>query len=390
LFNEELGAVMQVRSGDMLALTDAFVKSGFPTRHLHVVGKVLGRGDQSVRLVQASEAVYSSTRGQLQQLWAETSYRMQAIRDDPIGAKQEFDAILDDEDAGLALSYTAGFLPDVPAAGPAATTPSRPRVCILREQGVNGQIEMAWAFTQAGFESVDVHMSDIISGKISLASFKGLAACGGFSYGDVLGAGNGWAQSVLLNATARSEFETFFKREDTFVLGVCNGCQFLSQLKDIIPGAEGWPAFKQNKSGRFEGRVSSVKLPDEAAERCVFLKGMGGSILPVAVAHGEGRVSFPATKAASDFTSSGLVVGQYVDSRGQPTTRYPANPNGSPEGITAITTPNGRVLAIMPHPERVVARESMSWFPVEEGKEWDGKAPWFRLFQNAYAFATAQ
>lgn len=384
LFNEELGAVMQVRQGDMPALTDAFIKAGFPTTHLHSIGKVLGRKDQSVRFIQASEAIYHSTRGQLQQLWAETSYRMQAIRDDPIGAKQEFDAILDDEDAGLPLEYSAGFLP-----APSSATGNKPRVAILREQGVNGQIEMAWAFSEAGFEAVDVHMSDIISGKVSLADFKGLAACGGFSYGDVLGAGNGWAQSVLLNATARKEFTAYFAREDAFALGVCNGCQFLSQLKEIIPGTEAWPLFKQNKSGRFEGRVSSVMLGG-AAERNVLLKGMSGSVLPVAVAHGEGRVSFTAPEDQAALQSTGLVVGQYVDSRGAPATAYPANPNGSPEGITAISTPSGRVLAIMPHPERVVARESMSWFPVAQGKKWDGKGPWFRLFQNAYAFATGQ
>jgi phosphoribosylformylglycinamidine synthase len=260
-------------------------------------------------------------------------------------------------------------------------------VAILREQGVNGQIEMAWSFSQAGFEAVDVHMSDIISGKVSLSEFKGLAACGGFSYGDVLGAGNGWAKSILLNERARSEFETFFKREDAFTLGVCNGCQFLSQLQEIIPGAESWPLFKVNRSGRFEGRVASVKVTESAAN-CIFLKGMEGSTLPVAVAHGEGRVSYTDTSRLSQLTSDGLVVGQYVDYNGSPATTYPANPNGSPEGITAITTTNGRVLAIMPHPERTVARESMSWFPVGEGKKWDGKAPWFRLFQNAYAFAT--
>ena len=382
LFNEELGAVMQVRQSDMIALTNAFVKAGFPTSHLHVVGRVTGRDQQSINIVHKNDTIYTRTRGAVQQLWAETSYRMQAIRDDPIAAKEEFDRILDDADTGLVCDFKAGYLADVPR-----PLSSPPKVAILREQGVNGQIEMAWSFSQAGFEAVDVHMSDIISGRISLADFKGLAACGGFSYGDVLGAGNGWAKSILLNERARKEFETFFNRGDAFTLGVCNGCQFLSQLQEIIPGAESWPLFKVNRSGRFEGRVSSVKVTDTAAN-CIFLKGMAGSTLPVAVAHGEGRVSYTDSARQSKLISDGLVVGQYVDYDGKPATTYPANPNGSPEGITAITTTNGRVLAIMPHPERTVARESMSWFPAAQGKEWEGKGPWFRLFQNAYAFAT--
>ncbi|KAJ9124899.1 hypothetical protein QFC24_002828 [Naganishia onofrii] len=384
LFNEELGAVFQVREADLMHFSDSFIKAGFPTKHIHVVGRVLGRKDQSINIIHGGEAIYTSTRGAVQQLWAETSYRMQAIRDDPVAAKEEFDAILDDEDTGLICDFQAGFLPDVPS-----TVTARPKVAILREQGVNGQIEMAWSFTAAGFEAIDVHMSDIISGKLSLKSFSGLAACGGFSYGDVLGAGNGWAQSVLLNATARAEFEAFFKREDAFVLGVCNGCQFLSQLKEIIPGTENWPLFKANRSGRFEGRVSSIKVTQEASKN-VLLKGMEGSSLPIAIAHGEGRVLFTADGQQEQLKANGLVAAHYIDYKGQPATTYPINPNGSPEGITAISTPNGRVLAIMPHPERTVTRESMSWFPNDQGKNWNGKGPWFRLFQNAYAFATAQ
>jgi phosphoribosylformylglycinamidine synthase len=384
LFNEELGAVFQVREADLMHFSDSFIKAGFPTKHIHVVGRVLGREDQSININHGGESIYTSTRGTLQQLWAETSYRMQAIRDDPIAAKEEFDAILDDEDTGLICDYEAGFLPDV-----SPNTANRPKVAILREQGVNGQIEMGWSFAAAGFDAIDVHMSDIISGKVSLKSFSGLAACGGFSYGDVLGAGNGWAQSVLLNGTARAEFEAFFKREDVFVLGVCNGCQFLSQLKEIIPGTDSWPLFKANRSGRFEGRVSSIKITQEASKN-VLLKGMEGSSLPIAIAHGEGRVLFTADGQQEQLKANGLVAAHYVDYKGQPATKYPANPNGSPEGITAISTLNGRVLAIMPHPERVVTRESMSWFPAEQGKNWNGKGPWFRLFQNAYAFATSQ
>lgn len=383
LFNEELGAVMQVRTGNLVAFTDAFVKAGFSTRHIHVIGKVLGREDQTVNLIHNSEAIYTSTRGQLQQLWAETSYRMQARRDEPTGAKEEFDAILDDEDEGIVFDVKAPFLNEVQRLS------SPPRVAILREQGVNGHIEMAWSFHQAGFESVDVHMSDIISGKLSLSSFAGIAACGGFSYGDVLGAGNGWAKSILLNETARKEFTAFFDREDTFALGVCNGCQFFSQLKEIIPGAEDWPEFKANRSERFEGRVSTVQIT-EAAANSIFFKDMAGTVIPVAVAHGEGRASFASTGSLSNLNGQGLIPVRYVNSRREIASTYPANPNGSPEGISAVQTKSGRVLAIMPHPERVVTRESNSWFPVEEGKKWAGKGPWFRLFQNAYQFAISK
>jgi phosphoribosylformylglycinamidine synthase len=247
---------------------------------------------------------------------------------------------------------------------------------------------MAWSFHAAGFEAIDVHMSDIISGKISLSSFAGLAACGGFSYGDVLGAGNGWAKSVLLNRVARNEFETFFKREDTFALGVCNGCQFFSQLKEIIPGSETWPAFKTNRSERFEGRVATVEIDAQAA-KSIFLTDMEGSFLPVAVAHGEGRASFASTGSLEELRAGGLIPVRYVDGKKEVTERYPMNPNGSPEGIAAVQTSNGRVLAIMPHPERVVTAESNSWVPGQLRDSWKGKGPWFRLFQNAYTFATS-
>lgn len=381
LFNEELGAVFQIRAKDMISFSEAFVKSGFPTRHIHAIGKATV--DQTINIIHKSESIYTSTRGTLQQLWAETSYRMQSIRDQPEGAKEEFDSILDDEDEGLVYEVKAPFLADVQRIS------SPPRVAILREQGVNGHIEMAWAFHAAGFDAIDVHMSDVIAGKVPLSGFAGLAACGGFSYGDVLGAGNGWAQSVLLNETARSEFEAFFNREDTFALGVCNGCQFFSQIKDVIPGAADWPEFKANRSERFEGRVSTVKI---GQSNSIFFKDMEGTVIPVAVAHGEGRASFDTTGSLESLNkpSASLIPVRYVNSKKEIATRYPANPNGSPEGIAAVATPNGRVLAIMPHPERVVTRESNSWFPSEMGKEWNGKGPWFRLFQNAYTFATSR
>ncbi|WVF73012.1 phosphoribosylformylglycinamidine synthase [Kwoniella sp. CBS 6097] len=387
LFNEELGAVMQVRPADLTAFTDAFVKSGFPTRHIHVVGRVLGRKDQSVTLIHNSEAIYTSTRGTLQQLWAETSYRMQAIRDEPTGAKEEFHSIVDDDDEGIVYEVPFRFLPDVKAD---SRLSSPPKVAILREQGVNGHIEMAWSFHAAGFDAVDVHMSDIISSRVSLASFAGLAACGGFSYGDVLGSGHGWAKSVLLNEVARKEFSAFFEREDTFGLGICNGCQFFSQLKSIIPGAENWPEFKSNRSERFEGRVSTVRIEASAAENSVFFADMANTIIPVAVAHGEGRASFDQTGSIQSLNGDNLVAVRYVNGKQGIATTYPKNPNGSPEGIAAVQTKSGRVLAMMPHPERVTMRDSNSWFPSELGKTWEGKGPWFRLFQNAYKFAVEQ
>ncbi|OWZ63630.1 hypothetical protein AYX15_04432 [Cryptococcus neoformans] len=306
------------------------------------------------------------------------------MRDEPTGAKEEFDAILDDEDEGLIYNVPFKYLPDVTDANRLA---SPPKVAILREQGVNGHIEMAWSFHAAGFEAVDVHMSDIISSKVSLSSFAGIAACGGFSYGDVLGAGNGWAKSVLLNPTARKEFEQFFQREDTFALGVCNGCQFFAQLKEIIPGTEHWPIFKANRSERFEGRVVNVKVSPEAAKSNIFFSDMADTIVPIAVAHGEGRPSF-VTGSLAGLNENNLIPLRYVDGTGAIATTYPKNPNGGPEGIAAVSTLNGRVLAVMPHPERVVTRESFSWFPEEMGKTWEGKGPWFRLFQNAYKFAT--
>ncbi|BEI88074.1 uncharacterized protein CcaverHIS019_0107920 [Cutaneotrichosporon cavernicola] len=381
LFNEELGAVFQVRTKDLQAFQHAFVHAGFPTQYLHACGSVLGREDQRISILANGQEIFRSTRGKLQQAWAETSYRMQAERDEPSGAKQEFDAILNDAEKGILYDIKFPFLPSVDRA---ITAP--PKVAILREQGVNGHIEMAWSFHAAGFEAIDVHMSDIISGKLQLSGFAGIAACGGFSYGDVLGAGSGWANSVLLNSTARSEFSAFFGRKDSFALGVCNGCQFFSQLRDIIPGTESWPLFKSNRSERFEGRVATVKISDGTTS--VLLAGMEGSSLPVAVAHGEGRADFAEKGDLKALNAANLVPVRYVDGNGAVTQQYPLNPNGSPEGIAAVQTADGRVLAIMPHPERVVAAESNSWFPADKRGEWKGKGPWFRIFQNAYAFAT--
>jgi phosphoribosylformylglycinamidine synthase len=250
-------------------------------------------------------------------------------------------------------------------------------MAILREQGVNGEVEMAAAFDRAGFKAVDVHMTDILTGRVSLKDFRGLVACGGFSYGDVLGAGEGWAKSVLFNPRARDEFSAFFARGDTFALGVCNGCQMMSNLHPIIPGAENWPRFVQNQSERFEARVASLRIEKSPS---VLFAGMEGSVLPIAVAHGEGFTEFPSADAAAAFSTSGLVAARFVDNHHQPTDLYPLNPNGSPFGTTAITTRDGRVTLMMPHPERVFRVVQQSWAP----KSWTGEdAPWLRLFRNA-------
>ena len=249
-------------------------------------------------------------------------------------------------------------------------------MAVLREQGVNGQIEMAAAFTRAGFEAVDVHMSDVLAGKVEWSSFRGLAACGGFSYGDVLGAGEGWAKSILFNPRAREDLARFFGRDDTFALGVCNGCQMMSNLHELIPGAETWPRFVRNRSEQFEARLALVEV---APGPSILLAGMAGSRLPIAVAHGEGRVELADAGHRERLERSGLVAARYVDHHGRPTEHYPENPNGSPGGITAVTTPSGRVTILMPHPERVFRSVQYSWRPAA----WGDDGPWLRLFRNA-------
>ena len=266
---------------------------------------------------------------------------------------------------------------------------AKPRVAILREQGVNGHAEMAFAFSAAGFSPIDVHMTDILDGRVSLSSFVGLAACGGFSYGDVLGAGQGWSKSVLLHASARDEFKAFFERPETFSLGVCNGCQFLSRLKSIIPGANTWPTFEQNASQQYEARVCMVQISDATGPDrtpSVFLHGMDGSSLPIAVAHGEGRASFMDTAGPSGaqlLVDEGLVSIRYVDNSLTPTERYPFTPNGSPLGIAGVRTPEGRCLALMPHPERTILKNVGSYIPSELAEGWGEHGPWVRMFKSA-------
>jgi phosphoribosylformylglycinamidine synthase len=330
----------------------------------------------AVQVRHQGELVLDMPRTELQRVWSETGFRIQSLRDNADCAQQEFDRLLDETDTGLhvALSYDVNDS----VAAPYISTGARPKVAVLREQGVNGQIEMAAAFDRAGFHSVDVHMSDIISGRISLKDFKGLVACGGFSYGDVLGAGGGWARSALFNARARDEFADYFARLETFTLGVCNGCQMMSQLKDLIPGAEHWPRFIRNTSEQFEARTVMVEVKQSPS---VLLAGMAGSRMPIAVAHGEGRVSDTAERVSA-LTGSGLVALGYVDNQGRPTEIYPLNPNGSHAGITGVTSRDGRATIMMPHPERVFRAVQHSWRP----DEWKEDGSWMRLFRNARVF----
>lgn len=367
LFNEELGAVIQARHCDVEDVLAILREQGL-SHCSHVIGSLAD--DQMIKIRVNGEQVLNKSRSTLQRFWAETSYQMQSLRDNPDCAKQEFDALLDDKNPGLHAKLT--FDPANHIAASLIVSGVRPKMAILREQGVNGQIEMAASFDHAGFTAIDVHMSDILEGRVDLADFKGLVACGGFSYGDVLGAGRGWASTILHNDRARQQFSDFFARKDTFALGVCNGCQMLSQLKELIPGSEHWPKFERNLSEQFEARFSLVEIVDSPS---ILLQGMAGSIMPIAVAHGEGRADFAVTGSVDDA----LVAMRYVDNYGEATETYPYNPNGSPEGITALTTSDGRVTIMMPHPERVTRTVQHSWHPDDWGKD----GPWLRLFHNA-------
>lgn len=371
LFNEELGAVIQVRREDTDFVLQQFSAAGLGD-HVSVIGTL---NDQDrVRLTFESETVVDDARTELQRLWSETSYRIQSLRDNADCALEEFDNLLDESDPGLHASLTYDVNEDV--AAPYINKGARPKVAVLREQGVNGQVEMAAAFDRAGFESVDVHMSDLLSGRVSLETFNSLVACGGFSYGDVLGAGEGWAKSILFNDRVRDQFAAFFNRQDTLALGVCNGCQMFSNLHELIPGSEGWPRFVRNQSEQFEARLAMVEvMPSPSA----FLKGMAGSRMPIAVAHGEGRVEFSGSASAAALAESERAALRFVDNRGQVTTRYPYNPNGSQDGIAGATTRDGRVTIMMPHPERVFRTVQHSWHP----EDWQEDGSWIRMFRNA-------
>ncbi len=417
LFNEELGALVQVRRSDLAEIFVQCDEAGLVA--VHEVARLNTRG--TIEIKRAGNILFSENAIVLQRIWSETTHQMQKLRDNPACAQQEYNRILEANDPGLHVKLTydlnenpALLLPpcrgkagmgveahcESQVSTPSPTLPlqgggsilSRPKIAILREQGVNGHVEMAAAFDRAGFGAVDVHMSDIIAGRIALADFKGVAACGGFSYGDVLGAGEGWAKSILFNPRARDEFEAFFQRNDTFALGVCNGCQMMSNLHEIIPGAAHWAHFARNQSEQFEARFVMVEVQ---ASPSILFDGMAGSRMPIVVAHGEGYADFssditPASGHESSLklrfgnakklqAAQPLVTLRYVDNSGEPTEIYPLNPNGSPQGITGLTTSDGRFSIMMPHPERVFRAVQNSWYP----REWQENGAWLRLFQNA-------
>ncbi|MFL6668529.1 MAG: phosphoribosylformylglycinamidine synthase, partial [Burkholderia ambifaria] len=367
LFSEELGAVVQVRAADRDAVLGALREFGLSACS-HVIGTVNER--DVIEVYRDAKKIFDAPRAELHRAWGEVSWRIARLRDNPACADAEYDALLDAADPGISPVLT--FDPADDIAAPFIATGARPRVAILREQGVNSHLETAYAFDRAGFDAHDVHMSDLLAGRATLADFAGAVACGGFSYGDVLGAGEGWAKTIRFNANLADMFSAFFARPDTFALGICNGCQMLSSLASMIPGAEAWPKFTRNKSEQFEARFSFVEVEKSPS---IFFAGMEGSRIPVAVAHGEGY---------ADFSQQGdidrvAVAMRYIDHRGEATERYPFNPNGSPAGITSVTTADGRFSVLMPHMERVHRTVTMSWHP--EG--WDEASPWMRVFRNA-------
>ena len=363
LFNEELGCVIQVKAENKQAVNDALVSAGLG-QCTHSIATI--NTTDTIEIITNGKSIYSQSRSELHSLWSSTSYEISKLRDNPECAQQEFDAV---------SQLTSGIKTDLSfdlnqsVVTPYIKTNVKPKIAILREQGVNGQVEMGAAFTKAEFDAIDVHMSDILSGRVSLEEFKGLVACGGFSYGDVLGAGRGWASSILYNARAKDEFETFFNREDSFALGVCNGCQMISNLTEIIPGSKNWPSFSRNVSEQFEARFSSVKIGESNS---IFLDGMAGSTMPIAIAHGEGKASFNGNSASN-------IAMQYVDHSGNITQNYPHNPNGSDLATAGVTNDSGRVTIMMPHPERVFRAVQHSHHP----KDWDERSPWIRIFENA-------
>jgi len=367
LFSEEVGAVVQVAKKKLTQVQMVLDRNG-------VTATAIGRVENnSQKLVVRcdDDIVLQLDRARLQRNWSETSFRIQSLRDNPATALEEFDRILDDDDPGLNAVITFDHRDNIvrPYRGTVG-----PRIAVLREQGVNSQYEMAAAFMRAGFTAVDVHMSDLLEGRDNLANYHGIAACGGFSFGDVLGAGGGWAKSILFHNRTRDQFAEFFSRDDTFALGVCNGCQMLSHLRELIPGTDSWPRFLRNKSEQFEARLSLVEI---LASPSIFLENMAGSRLPIATSHGEGRVSFE--KDTDRYTASHMIVARYVDNYGNVTEKYPANPNGSVDGICGLSNEDGRVTIIMPHPERVARTMQNSWHP----DEWGDDGPWMRMFCNA-------
>ncbi|KAI1183849.1 CobB/CobQ-like glutamine amidotransferase domain-containing protein [Nemania serpens] len=387
LFNEELGAVFQVRKSDEARFRRCFATCGPPPGLLKKIGFTRSSAKQSLTVRYNGKALVDLDRAEMQQWWSATSYQMQKARDNPECAEQEYAAILDDKDPGI--SYNLGFDPaddglSVFASLKGLVAP-RPRVAILREQGVNGHAEMAFAFRAAGFEAIDVMMTDIIDGR-TLDDFSGLAACGGFSFGDVLEAGRGWALSISRNEKAKATFEAFFKRPNTFAIGVCNGCQMFTRLNEfnpgLIPGAENWPIFVHNRSQQFEGRFSMVKIGN-SPQGSVFFNGMQGSSLPIVVSHGEGMAEFSSPAKLQALMDEGSAPIRYIDNYGAVTEKYPSNPNGSPQGIAGVASRDGRVLAMMPHPERTIMSDVASYIPQRQLKEFGQYGPWIKMFKIA-------
>ncbi|MDO9421200.1 MAG: phosphoribosylformylglycinamidine synthase [Herminiimonas sp.] len=367
LFNEELGAVIQVRAAEKSDVMNVLREYNLGACS-HIVGKL--SDDDMIEFTRDAKVIYSQSRIDLHRFWSETSWRIARLRDNPDCADAEYDCILDKLDPGITPVVT--FDPQEDIAAPFISKGARPRVAILREQGVNSQVETAYVMHKSGFEAVDVHMSDLITGRASLSDFKGLIAVGGFSYGDVLGAGEGWAKTILFNMQLAEEFATYFDRADTFALGICNGCQMMSNLKSIIPGAQAWPKFTRNKAEQFQARFSMVEVADSPS---IFFNDMAGTQAPIAIAHGEGYADFSLT---GDIDKA-IVAMRFIDNKGHASETYPYNPNGSPEGITSVTTPDGRFTVLMPHAERVFRSVQQSYHP----DSWGEDSPWMRMFRNA-------
>jgi phosphoribosylformylglycinamidine synthase len=379
LFNEELGAIIQIRRSDRDNVFTVLRRLDL-SAHSHVIGKPNSNGQ--IEIWRDAKKIFSEPRQVLQKMWTNTSYQIARLRDNPSCADSEFAQLDNVSDAGLSPKLTFNPAEDISA--PYINQNVRPKVAILREQGVNSHVEMAYAIDWAGFDSYDVHMSDLLSGKARLDDFKGLIACGGFSYGDVLGAGEGWAKTILFNQALRDQFSSFFERNDSFALGVCNGCQMMSNLAGIIPGAQAWPKFTRNQSEQYEARLVMAEV---LASPSIFTQGMEGSQLPIAIAHGEGFANFSEQGNLQEITQQGLASLRFVDNQGKPTEVYPMNPNGSPGGLTGVTTPDGRFTVMMPHPERVFRAVQMSWCPSDWLNTPDGASPWLRLFRNARRWA---
>ena len=371
LFNEELGAVVQVREKQLASVMKYADKNGL-SACVHEIAKLNDKGKISIAL--GENVLFTQGRIELQRQWAATSYHMQSMRDNSVCAHEEYDQLLDAADPGISIELSFDLNEDITA--PYINVDAKPRIAVLREQGVNGQIEMGAVFDRARFEAIDVHMTDLISGRVSLNQFNALVACGGFSYGDVLGAGGGWAKSILFNPELRAQFEAYFTNEDTLTLGVCNGCQMISLLHELIPGAEHWPRFVRNRSEQFEGRFTSVRVE---SNNSAFLEGMEGSRFPLAVAHGEGRAEFAQAGDLKKLQSGNSIALRYADNYGEQAERYPANPNGSGDAIAGIVSKDGRVTIMMPHPERVFRASQNSWHP----SDWVEDAPSMRMFRNA-------